>query len=98
VTGFFSVEKQLRDINRAGLKIDRIYERGEILAIARSLTSLFWKPSAKSPEIRGVRYNLFYTCNPVAGHSMKMLAGKLEAAAHGSPVSQAPIPTESLQH
>jgi hypothetical protein len=31
-----------------------------------------------------VRYNLFYTCNPVAGHSMKMLAGKLEAAAGGS--------------
>jgi hypothetical protein len=81
VTGFFSVKKRLRDINRAGLKIDRIYERGEILAIARSLTSLFWKPSVKSPAIRGARYNLFYTCNPVAGHSMKMLAGKLEAAA-----------------
>lgn len=96
VTGFFSVEKRLRDINRAGLKIDRIYERGEVLAIARSLTSLFWKPSAKSPAIRGVRYNLFYTCNPVAGHSMKMLAGKLEAAAHGSQVSQGPIPTESV--
>jgi pimeloyl-ACP methyl ester carboxylesterase len=85
VTGFFSVKKRLRDINRASLKIDRIYERGEILAIARSFTSLFWKPSAKAPAIRGVRYNLFYTCNPVAGHSMKMLAGKLEAAAHGSP-------------
>lgn len=82
VTGFFSVEKRLRDTNRKGLEIDRIYERGEILAIARSLTSLFWKPSAKAPAIRGVRYNLFYTCNPVAGHSMKMLAGKLEAAAN----------------
>jgi len=84
VTGFFSVDKKLREINRASLKIDRIYERGEILAIARSLMSLFWKPSAAAPAIRGVRYNLFYTCNPVAGHSMKMLAGKLEAAAGGS--------------
>jgi hypothetical protein len=27
---------------------------------------------------------LLCTCNPVAGHSMKMLAGKLEAAAGGS--------------
>jgi hypothetical protein len=84
VTGFFSVDKKLREINRASLKIDRIYERGEILAIARSLTNLVWKPPAAAPEIRGVRYNLFYTCNPVAGHSMKMLAGKLEAAAGGS--------------
>jgi hypothetical protein len=90
VTGFFSVNKRVRDVNRASLKIDRIYERGEILAIARSLTSLLWKPSAKAPEIRGVRYNLFYTCNPIAGHSMKMLAGKLEAAANGSPSSQTP--------
>jgi hypothetical protein len=84
VTGFFSVDNELREINRASLKIDRIYERGEILAIARSLTNLVWKPPATAPEIRGVRYNVFYTCNPVAGHSMKMLAGKLEAAAGGS--------------
>jgi hypothetical protein len=90
VTGFFSVDKKVRDINRASLKIDRIYERGEILAIARSLMSVFWKPSAAAPEIRGVRYNLFYTCNPVAGHSMKMLAGKLEAAAGGLPGHPAP--------
>jgi Lipase (class 3) len=81
VTGFFSVDKKVRDSNRPSLKIDRIYERGEILAIARSLTSLFWKPPAAAPAIRGVRYNLIYTCNPLAGHSMKMLAGKLQAAA-----------------
>jgi hypothetical protein len=84
VTGFFSVDRKARDINRASLKIDRIYERGEILAIARSFTSLFWKPSDRAPEIRGVRYSLFNTCNPIAGHSMKMLAGKLEAAARPS--------------
>lgn len=88
VTGFFSVRKRLRDINRASLKIDRIYERGEILAIARSLTSLFWTPSASAPEIRGIRYNLFYTCNPVAGHSMKMLARNLEAAARGDAIER----------
>jgi hypothetical protein len=88
VTGFFSVDKKVREINRASLKIDRIYERGEILAIARSLTSLFWRPPPAAPEIRGVRYNLFYTCNPIAGHSMKMLAGKLEAAAGGFPRDQ----------
>lgn len=81
VTGFFSVDKEVRDINRASLKIDRIYERGEILAIARSLISFFWRPPDAAPVIRGIRYSLFYSCNPIAGHSMKMMAGKLAAAA-----------------
>jgi hypothetical protein len=85
VTGFFSVNKKVRDLNRAALKIDRIYERGEILAIARSLMSIFWKPSAAAPAIRGVRYNLFYTCNPIAGHSMKRMAGTLGEAARNAP-------------
>lgn len=80
VTGFFSVDKKVRDINRLSLKIDRIYERGEILAIARSLMSLVVNPSAAVPEIRGVRYSLFYSCNPIADHSMKMMASKLTAA------------------
>lgn len=83
VTGYSRVDTYTREHNCDGLEIDRIYERGEILAIARSLTSFFVKPKAQNPEIRGVRYNLFYTCNPVAGHSMKMLAGKLETAASG---------------
>jgi hypothetical protein len=40
VTGFFSVARELRDSNKRALTIDRIYERGEILALARSLMSL----------------------------------------------------------
>jgi hypothetical protein len=90
VTGYSRVDRQTRERNCVDLKIDRIYERGEILAIARSLTSFFIRPKAQNPEIRGVRYNLFYTCNPIAGHSMKMLAGKLEAAAGGSPTPENP--------
>ena len=83
VTGFFSVPKALRDSNRKTLKIDRIYERGEILAILRSLTSLLRQPSGVSPVIRGVRYSLFYPANPIAGHSMNELAAKLNIASGG---------------
>jgi Lipase (class 3) len=80
VTGFFSVKKAIRDANSKSLYIDRIYERGEVLAIVRSVLSVLWKPSATSPTIRGVRYSLFRTCNPIAGHSMVRMAGKLDAA------------------
>ncbi|HLY52339.1 MAG TPA: hypothetical protein VKQ31_04945, partial [Steroidobacteraceae bacterium] len=82
VTGFLSVARKLRDVNRVELLIDRIYERGEILALARSLMSLFVKPSAKSPALRGTRYSLFYGWNPIADHSMVQLALKIDRAAH----------------
>jgi hypothetical protein len=80
VTGFYSVKKALRNMNKATLRIDRIYERGEILSILRSLTSLFVKPSAKRPTIRGVRYSLFVPADPIRGHSILELASKIEIA------------------
>jgi hypothetical protein len=81
VTGFYSVDRATREKNRVGLQIARIYERGEILAIVRSFTSLIIKPSSVNPEIRGVRFNLFYTKNAIAGHSIVELASKMQAAA-----------------
>jgi len=83
VTGFYSVQKSLRESNRQGLFIDRIYERGEILALLRSLTSLIRKPTACNAMIRGVRYALFHSWNPVGAHSIDELAEKLDAAAGG---------------
>lgn len=80
VTGFWSVEQRIRDANRHGLLIDRIYERGEVLAVVRSVMSVLWRPSERNPTIRGVRYSLFRTCNPIAGHSMARMAGALDAA------------------
>lgn len=79
VTGFYSVDESVRDVNRQSLFIDRIYERGEVLAVVRSLTSVLVQPSETKPTIRGVRYSLFYPADPVAGHSMKALACKLNA-------------------
>jgi hypothetical protein len=79
VTGFYSVSKLTRDENKTGLKIDRIYQRGEALAPLRSLTSLFVPPSRRDPEIIGVRYNLFYSIVLIAAHNMRKLAENLQS-------------------
>jgi len=79
VTGYFSVAAELREKNKTGLKTDRIYERGEILAILRSFMSLFVPPTAADPEIKGVRYAL-YQGNPVADHSIDRMACMLSIA------------------
>jgi Lipase (class 3) len=80
VTGFFTVHSATRNNNKKDLAIDRIYERGEILAIIRSFTNFIDPPSATNPTIRQVRYNLFPRVNPISGHSMSELACKLDAA------------------
>jgi hypothetical protein len=80
VTGFFSVKLSLRTENKKGLLIDRIYERGEILALFRSLMSLFYKPSKINAAIRGVRYNVFFAWNPIAAHSIVELAENIDTA------------------
>jgi hypothetical protein len=80
VTGYTSVNKVIRTANRQELKIDRVYERGEILAILRSFTNTIDPPRATAPVIRQVRYNLFPRINPISGHSISELACKLDKA------------------
>ena len=79
VTGYFGVATDVREKNRTGLRTDRIYERGEILALLRSFMSLFVPPSAADPEIKGVRYAL-YQGNPIADHSIDRMACLLSLA------------------
>jgi hypothetical protein len=83
VTGFVRVKMITRDENKKGLQIDRIYERGEVLAILRSITSTIHKPPAINPEVRQIRYNLFGKdrfglTNSIAGHSIQDLAYGLQ--------------------
>jgi len=85
VTGYFRVAKGLRSYNCDGLKIDRIYERGEILAILRAFTSAIFPPSRLDPAICGARYMLMKSENPVKQHSIVRMAEGLEHL-----VSQAP--------
>jgi hypothetical protein len=86
VTGFLSVKEGTRDENQKGLEIDRIYERGEVLAILRSITSSIHKPPADNPEVRQLRYNLvgkdrYGFTNPIASHSVQQLACELKEVA-----------------
>jgi pimeloyl-ACP methyl ester carboxylesterase len=91
VTGFYSVPAAERKKNVVDLFIDRVYERGEVLAALRAITSLFYPPSSINPEVRGVRYSLFYSkgfdpAQPITGHSIVDLAiGLQEKAGEGRP-------------
>ena len=91
VTTYLNTISQVRKENKTGLEIDRIYERGEILAILRSITSLIHKPPSANPKVRQLRYNLFGDdrfglTNPVASHSIQQLACRLREVAAGSDV------------
>lgn len=83
VTGYFSVEKSLRERNRQGLSIDRVYQRREVLAILRSTVNVAHPPSADSPRIREIRFNFAQNWNPVFRHSITELRMNLAATASG---------------
>jgi len=74
VTGYFSVEEYIREENAKGLLIERIYERGEILALLRSLQSVFFKPSEANPVITGYRYSVVHKADPIKDHSLGKFA------------------------
>ena len=79
VTGWYSVKSDLRTLNAKGLKIDRIFEHGEILSYARLILSYFNPPSANDPAIREIRYNFVQSLNPFSSHSMRLIACALIA-------------------
>lgn len=93
VTGYFSVPRALRDGNKRNLFIDRVYERGEALALTRSLLNLIHEPPAQHPAIRSVRYSLFYGWNPLADHSIVQLANKIDRAVVAQAAGGAPHTT-----
>jgi pimeloyl-ACP methyl ester carboxylesterase len=74
VTGWFSVKSDLRSLNVKGLKIDRIFEHGEILAYLRLIMSYVNPPTANNPSIREIRYNFVDSINPFSSHSMRLIA------------------------
>lgn len=59
VTGYYSVERSIRDANRQNLEIERIYENGEVLASLRSLLAVVYPLAERAPAITEIRYNLF---------------------------------------
>jgi hypothetical protein len=74
VTGWYSVKTDLRTLNAKGLKIDRIFEHGEILSYIRLLLSYFNPPPSSDPAVREIRYNFVESINPFSSHSMRLIA------------------------
>lgn len=81
VTGFFSVDRENRQENKAGMSIYRIFEHGEILAYLRWFLKGFVPLDKKDPKIVEGRYNLFGSGNTVTQHNMKTFACELAAIA-----------------
>jgi pimeloyl-ACP methyl ester carboxylesterase len=80
VTGFYSVDKKIRDDNRRGLQTDRAFEAYEILSYVRWITAYVVTPSAENAAIRGVRYHVLTTEDGIKSHSITDLACALYSA------------------
>jgi hypothetical protein len=89
VTGYSTVAETRRTHNCQDLSIDRIYERGDLFAVLRSLTSAFVPPSSVNPAIRGTRYMFIHSFNPITEHSVVKLAETLEILAALPPADSA---------
>ena len=76
VTGFFSVDKKSRDRSKNGMRIYRIHERGEVLALLRNVMRIVFPVAKKDPKIFEVAYN-FDKGGAVGQHSIEKLACSL---------------------
>ena len=78
VTGFYDVGKQDRNRRAKGMRIYRIYERGEILAYLRRFMAQIYPVVANNPKIVEARYNFQnLKGNFIALHNMEKLACNL---------------------
>lgn len=76
VTGWFSTQNPPRDYNAKGLRINRIFEHGEVLAYLRLFTSNIYLSKA-DPVIWIYRYNVKESADIVSSHSMNQLTCSL---------------------
>lgn len=81
VTGWFTAADPPRTHNARALRINRIFEHGEILALVRLFTSRL-SSYTEHPSIWEYRYNFDRKANIIRNHSMRSLACGLYKAAH----------------
>jgi pimeloyl-ACP methyl ester carboxylesterase len=93
VTGYYSVDPPHRDRNVQGLRMERVYEFGEVLAYGR-LIMLHWIPlSPCNPRVVSVRFRVFQGA-PIALHSLADLDNGLLRVARGSKPETSPMVLE----
>lgn len=73
VTGWFSTSDPPRSHNAHGLRINRIFEHGEVLAYIRLFTSRL-SSYTEHPSVWEYRYNFDPKANIIRNHSMRSLA------------------------
>ncbi len=79
VTAYFTVAKpELRDDNARYLRINHVFEHGEILAFLRLLLGTGRRKRSRYPHEWTFRFNLSKSADPLESHSMDMLAGLLD--------------------
>ncbi|GEM_PF-2470665 len=77
VTGFYDIPREIRNQNRSGIKVFRIYEHGEILAYARNLMGLLYPApmfKTKDPAIFRLQFNFLTNKGFASQHDMRDLA------------------------
>ena len=94
VTGFYSVDPPHRDRNVQGLKIERVYEFGEVLAYGRLIMLHSIPLSPCNPRVVTVRFRVFEGA-PIALHSLTDLDNGLLRVARGHRPDAAPMVDES---
>lgn len=82
VTGWYSTPNPPRDYNATGLRVNRIFEHGEILAYVRLFTSNL-AARTDNPKFWIYRYNFAKSADLLGSHSMATLSCELARATAG---------------
>jgi pimeloyl-ACP methyl ester carboxylesterase len=93
VTGYYSVDPKGRDQNVQGLRMERIYEFGEVLAYGRLIMLHYIPLSPCNPRVVSVRFRVFHGA-PIALHSLGDLDNGLLRVARGSEPETSPMVME----
>jgi pimeloyl-ACP methyl ester carboxylesterase len=93
VTGYYSVDPPHRDRNVQGLRMERIYEFGEVLAYGRLIMLHYIPLSPCNPRVVSVRFRVFQGA-PIALHSLTDLDNGLLRVARGSQPETSPMVLE----
>jgi pimeloyl-ACP methyl ester carboxylesterase len=93
VTGYYSVDPPHRDRNVRGLRMERVYEFGEVLAYGRLIMLRYIPLSPCNPRVVSVRFRVFQGA-PIALHSLTDLDNGLLRVARGSKPETSPMALE----
>lgn len=99
ITGYYDLPASETTVTSKGLRIERVYEHGEVLAYPRLLLRNIYPPQACDPQIRHIRFNLLPSGSIFAQHSLQNLTTKLLELAKGKagkPFDETLLPVSTL--